>query len=382
MRKLAIIGASYLQMPLIETAKNMGFETHVFAWKDNAPGETAADVFYPISIVETEEILSVCRSIGICGICSIASDLAMKTVSAVAAALGLPGNSTEAAEHAMDKHQMRTLFALHGDPSPRSILVETAEDLAGSDPAFPLIVKPLDRSGSRGITKIYAANELPAAIEAAKAAGFQKKALVEEYAEGKEYSAEGISVNGRHRLLAVTEKFTTGSPHFIETGHLEPAGLTRAQYQEVESVVSHALDSLGLTTGASHSEFKIRTDGSIVLIEIGGRMGGDLIGSSLVPLTTGIDYVKAVIQCAVGEPVDLQAKDHAGAAGVRFLLNEEDRAVLDQLQAEHPEYLVDYEIYPGEGPVTDSSARHGWFLMKADKREDLLPYLPEGTVEE
>ena len=100
MKKLAVIGASYLQEPLIQKAKSMGLETHVFAWAANDVGEKSADHFYPISIVEKDAILEKCREIGIDGGFSIASDLAAITVNHVARALGLPGNSPEA--HAAD----------------------------------------------------------------------------------------------------------------------------------------------------------------------------------------------------------------------------------------------------------------------------------------
>ena len=109
-RDLAIIGASYLQLPLIEKAKEMGYRTHVFAWAAGDVGETAADYFYPVSIVEKDEILEKCRRIGICGICSIASDLAMTTVNYVAERLGLPGNSVSATAKSTNKYLMRKAF--------------------------------------------------------------------------------------------------------------------------------------------------------------------------------------------------------------------------------------------------------------------------------
>ena len=109
---LAIIGASYLQLPLIEKAKEMGYTTHVFAWAANDVGEKAADYFYPISIVEKEEILTKCREIGICGICSIASDLAMVTVSYVAEALGLPGNTVHQ-ECRLSRHHFAFRIGFH-----------------------------------------------------------------------------------------------------------------------------------------------------------------------------------------------------------------------------------------------------------------------------
>ena len=380
MKQIAIIGASYLQLPLIETAKRMGLKTHVFAWAANDVGETAADVFYPISIVETEQILDKCREIGIDGICSIGSDLAMRTVNFVASELGLPGNSMEATLLSTDKHQMRQAFEQHGDPSVQSILVSSASDLDGIPLQYPVIVKPLDRSGSRGITRLEDASGLEAAIEHAKQQGFLKQALVEAFAEGKEYSVECLSVNGRHTLLAVTEKFTTGEPRFIETGHLEPSGLSATQQEEIRQVVFHALDSLKLTTGASHTELKIDAQGMIRIIEIGGRMGGDFIGSDLVQLTTGIDFVKAVISCALGEEPDLREQPHSGAAGVRFVFDRQDIAVFERLKKEHPDYLVRFELEESSQAVHDSSDRHGYFLMKADTREALMPYLPEGNT--
>ena len=287
MIKLAIIGASYLQEPLIEKAKSMGIETHVFAWAAGDVGEKSADYFYPISIVEKEQILEKCKEIGINGICSIASDLAAITVNYVAHAMELVGNSPECALISTNKHLMREAFEKNGDPSPKSILVSSVRDLSGVQLQYPVIVKPIDRSGSRGITKLLSPNGLLEAIEEAKEQGFEKKALVEEFVTGQEYSVECISYHGEHHFLALTKKYTTGAPHFIETGHLEPAPVSEEVVENVKKIVFHALDSLKIVNGASHSEIKIDQDGNIKLIEIGGRMGGDCIGSDLVQLSTG-----------------------------------------------------------------------------------------------
>ena len=93
MAKLAIIGASYLQLPLIKKAKARGIETHVFAWNCGDVVEKEADFFYPISIIEKKQILDKCKEIGVHGICSIASDLAIVTVNYVAEHMNLVGNS-------------------------------------------------------------------------------------------------------------------------------------------------------------------------------------------------------------------------------------------------------------------------------------------------
>ena len=382
MKKLAIIGASYLQEPLIQKAKSMGIETHVFAWAANDVGEKSADYFYPISIIEKEQITQKCREIGIDGICTIASDLAVITVNYVANQLHLNANSMECTRLSTNKHLMREAFEKNGDPSPRSILVEDVTDLSGITLQYPVIVKPLDRSGSRGITKLESAEELREAIENAKEQGFEKKALVEEFASGQEYSVEFISWKGKHHFLAVTEKFTTGAPHFIETGHVEPARLSDEMCEQVKRVVSHALDSLQITMGASHSEIKIDQDGNIRLIEIGGRMGGDYIGSHLVEWSTGVDFLENVICVALGQDINIVSNHKPYAAAIRFVFGKDDLETLNIIQREHPEYLKVVDVSDDiEGNVADSSDRHGMYLMVAENREAFEQYLPKKGVE-
>lgn len=374
--KIAIIGASYLQEPLIRKAKERGIETHVFAWKCGDIGEKIADYFYPISIVEKEEILQKCKEIGIDGICSIASDLATITVNYVANKLGLVGNSLECTENSTNKHKMRKCFELNNDPSPKSILVSSVSDLENISLSYPVIVKPIDRSGSRGITKLESLEKLEQAIEVAKEQGFQKYALVEEFATGQEYSVEFVSWKGQHRFLAMTHKYTSGSPHFIETGHLEPAPVSEITLGKVKSVVSHALSSLGVEYGASHSELKISKDGDIKIIEIGARMGGDFIGSSLVELSTGYDFVGAVLDVSLGiEPKYLSNKHNY--AGVRFIFDNKDVECFNLLQKNNNKILVSHEISNvGDHDVVDSSSRFGYFLFTSDNYDDIKPYLP------
>lgn len=382
MKKLAIVGASYLQEPLIECAKANGIETHVFAWKANDIGEKTADFFYPISITEKEQILGVCKTIGIDGITSIASDLAMHTVNYVAEQLNLPCNSIECTNLSTNKHAMRMAFEANHDPSPKSFLVEDIKDLEGKNFSFPVIVKPTDRSGSRGITKLYDESGLREAILAAKEQSFESKVLVEEYLTGQEYSVEYLSYRGKHTFLALTKKFTTGSPHFIETGHLQPAPVSKELLSKIQSVVEHALTTLKIQNGASHTEIKIQKDGSIGIVEIGGRMGGDCIGSSLVPLTTGIDFVKAVMDVALGKKPDLSVHPHKEAAMIHFIFSSEDVRILESLRQEHPEYLVEEDVHMNDEEITDSSNRFGYFIAQAESLNELQPYLPKESYEE
>lgn len=365
-KNLAIIGASYLQLPLIEKAKELGYVTHVFAWAANDVGEKAADYFYPISVIEKNEILAKCKEIGICGICSIASDVAVITVNYVAEKLGLKGNSIASTEKCTNKHQMRLAFERNGDPSPKSIIVDANTDLEALELTFPIIVKPTDRSGSRGIYKLENRDTLKDCVIASMNESFEKKALIEEFAEGQEYSVEHISYEGEHYFLALTKKYTTGAPHFIETGHLEPAPVSEELLKKIKDVVSHALDSLDIKNGASHAELKVDDNQNIRLIEIGARMGGDCIGSDLVRYSTGYDFLKMVIQVAVGEKPDFTKVCAPIGVESIFIYTDEDLAEFENLKMYSPDRLLKIVDYHPEkiGYITDSSNRAGCYIRK------------------
>lgn len=365
-RNLAIIGAGYLQLPLIERAKSMGYTTHVFAWNHHEVGQEAADVFHPINIIEKYEILAECRALHICGICSIASELAVDTVNYVAEKMGLPGNGTHSTLKCTNKHFMRLAFEEHHDPSPRSVLVEPMTDISKLNLQFPVIVKPTDRSGSRGVSKIMQQADLTDALKLAFSKSLEKKALIEEFVEGKEYSVEYISYQGKHMFLALTEKQTTGAPHYIETGHREPANVSEICLEHIQAVVSHALDSLEIKNGASHSEIKMDEHGNIKIIEIGARMGGDSIGSDLVKYSTGVDFVRMVIQVACGDSPDFTKVCRPEPVECKFIFTEEDIDELHRLQKQEPEKLIRIVDYHPEniGKITDSTNRAGCYIRR------------------
>lgn len=343
-KKLAIIGASLFQQALILKAREMGVETHVFAWKTGDAGEEMADYFYPISTREQDQILEKCREIGIDGITSIGSDIAMLTVNYVADKMGLVGNSIEATRISTNKHWMREAFEKNGDPSPKSVLVDDTTDLSQLNFDFPIIVKPTDRSGSRGITKIWKREELEPAVREAIEISWEGKALVEEFAEGQEYSVEYISYAGKHWMLTVTQKKTSGEPYYMETGHIQPAPITNKRRENIRRVCDHALDTLGLKYGAAHAELKVDDDESIKIIEIGGRMGGDFIGSDLVQLSTGYDFVRAVIEVALGEELETPEVCDKQTVAVRFIASEEDYEEYQKMKNENPERIVKEHI--------------------------------------
>ena len=367
--KLVIIGANDFQDRLILRANALGYETHVFAWEQGAVGREHADFFYPVSIVEKDEILDICRGISPRGVCSVASDLAAITVDYVAEKLGLPCNKTEFTPIRTNKYRMREALLAAGISCPG--FVRAGED---ADPGlfrgleFPVIVKPTDRSGSRCVTKLDTLEGLADAIRAAAAVSFEKRAIVEEYIDGDEYSMETITQAGVHHFLAATKKYTTGAPHFIETGHRQPGGLPEETLNRAKETVFAALDALRVENSAGHSEFKVDHAGNIRIIEIGARMGGDCIGSDLVPLSTGHDFLKMVVDVAVGKPVELSAAPTSEPACVEFLFTEEDIDRMNAFRAAHPEKV--YRVGPLErenlGKTVDSGSRLGYYIIYPD----------------
>lgn len=378
MKKIVIIGANDFQNPLILKAKEMGFETHVFAWQDGSIGERTADFFYPISIVERDRILKECEKIRPDAVASIGSDLAMLTVNEVAGKLKLPCNSMECTQISTNKYAMRRAFQAAGVPVPGFVSIDAKTPVEKvKELKLPVIVKPTDRSGSRGITKLTDWKEFSEAQKLAVENSFEKKAIVEEYLTGEEYSCECISYEGAHYFLALTKKYTTGEPHFIETGHLEPSGLSQVQIEKVKGAVFQALTALKVENGASHTEFMIDEADKVKIIEVGARMGGDCIGSHLVPLSTGYDYVRMVIDAACGKKPDFRKFWQEGAACIRFVFHKQDLELLERLKSEMPENIhFISEIKPVcEGRVTDSSTRFGYYILAFESLDQAKEYV-------
>ena len=222
-------------------------------------------------------ILEKCKEIKVDGITSIASELAMLTVSEIAKELNLPANSVQSAVLTQNKFKMKEAFEASHIPCAKGDVfsnikeasIFASELLRNSS----VIIKPSDRSGSLAINHIDSFGQLKSAFTMAIISSFNKSVVIEEFLPGKEYSIETISYEGKHKIIAFTEKMTTGSPFFVEVGHFQPTLLDHNAKSIIAEVIIKALDSLQITNGISHSEIKI-DNGQVKVIEIGGRMGG------------------------------------------------------------------------------------------------------------
>lgn len=319
MKKLAIIGAQRMAKNYAINAREMGVETHCFAWEKGAVAKNFVDHFYPVSIFDIEKILGILREVKVDGIVST-SELTIAVVSQLAAELGLDALPLEVAKVVTDKYRNRCATAnvpnLH---HPKFAAVRDLVELESLGIGFPLIFKPLSEGGKRGVMVVGSAAELQGALAYTKSESKRQDAfLVEEYLQGgKEYSVESLSYHGRNHIIQVTEKITSGPPHCVELGHHQPAALSVRMRQEVERVMDAALTAAGITEGPCHTEIKIIED-KIYLIEFNARPGGDFISYPLIDLSTGYSYLKGAIEIALGDfrPVPGLQKRHSGVCFV------------------------------------------------------------------
>ncbi|MBC7523186.1 MAG: ATP-grasp domain-containing protein [Flavobacterium sp.] len=374
-KKIAILGASYLQLPLVLKAKENNLEVHCFAWDDEkAVCKKFADYFYDISVVETEKILEKSREIGINGIATIATDVCIPTMAKIAKNLNLNGNSTECANLTTNKGLMRSCFHENKIPSPKFKVINSDNEIEMDNLKFPVIVKPTDRSGSLGVTKIENPATLKNAIEASINFSLSKSCIVEEFITGAEVSVETISYKGQHKIITVTDKTITKEPYFVELAHHQPSQHTDSIIERIHEIAVQILNATKVENGASHIELKITNDGNIYAIEIGSRMGGDFIGSDLVELSTGFDYLQAVIDVALNRyKNDVQLKLNK-FSGVYFLSKNTEKLLpyFDDYKKFNFD-IIKKEIQNKELiKVKSSNDRSGFLIYQANKKIDLL----------
>ncbi len=316
MKRLMIVGASVLQLPAILKAKEMGLYVGVADFNPQAVGIQYADEFFNASTMDEDAVLKAAEEFKPDGIMTLATDMPMRGVSKVSDKLHLHSISYETSYKATDKYEMIKAFKEYGVPSPWYFDVDSYEDLKALEGkvSFPCIIKPTDNAGSHGVAKVYNFEELLANYEYSHSSSRYGKVIVEEYLDGPEVSVEVMVVKGKVNILQITDKITTGAPHFVEMGHTQPSRLPEDIQRRIREVAEAACKSLGLDKGPAHVEMKVTSARGPVMIELGARMGGDNITTHLVPLSTGIDMVKATINVALGQDPDITPTLHCGSA--------------------------------------------------------------------
>lgn len=374
-----ILGASILQLPAIQQAKAMGYQVVAVDMNPEAVGFREEGIEKEIiSTIDIPAVVEAAKRHHIDGIMTLASDMPMRSVAAVAKELGLVGITDETALKATNKAVMRQALLEHGVPIPKFFKVSNQEEYFRAVAQFhcAFIVKPADNSGSRGIYKIEDLNDQKVISEAYQYSRQQSRSgdvVVEEYMCGPEVSVETLTVNGVCHVIQITDKLTTGAPHFVEMGHSQPTQLSPETAQRIREVAVAANKAVGITNGPSHTEIIVTKEGPKI-VELGARLGGDCITTHLVPLSTGVNMVQCCIRIALGEQPDIEPKYNKGSA-IRYF--RQSAGVVAQITGVETAEAIDgvkqVSIVHGVGEkiteIDSSAARMGFVVAQKESAQ-------------
>lgn len=368
-----VLAAGLLQIDVIEKAKSMGYYVLAVDGNPKAPGFNVADKAICADIVNEETMLKIARDEHVDGVIHPCSEVSMAVMGRINDELGLSGISREQAICATNKHLMRKAFEKGNAPSPKSILTENAEDAWSrlqNELDTDAILKPSRNSGSRGIAKVSRdmdKGDFIRAYDEALSESRDHSVLIEQFIEGPEFSIEMIVWQGEIHVLTVTDKKTTGAPHFVELGHNQPSCFSATDVETLTAAAVAGVRALGVNNCACHAEAKLM-NGKAYLMEVGARLGGDFISTELTHLSTGVDMVAAAIDVALGVEPDLSVKEEPKGVCIRYFCPKPGKLVrIFNTEVLNNPHVYLWEIYPKEGDVipavTSSLCRSGHVIV-------------------
>ena len=385
MKKILIIGASILQLPAIKKAKELGFYVGVIDFNPKAIGISYADEYFNVSTIDIDGVVATARAFAPDGIMTLATDMPMRSIAAACEALGLPGISMDTAIKSTDKGEMIKTFAENGVEHPWFFIAEDKnafEQIKGKV-TFPCIMKPTDNSGSRGVVLAHSIDELERFYAYTEESSRSGAVIIEEYMQGQEVSVEIIVLDGTPHVLAVTDKLTTGAPHFVEMGHNQPSMLPQNDVERIKDLACRAVKAVGINCGPAHVEIMNTLNGP-KMVELGARMGGDCITTHLVPLSTGVDMVEATLRLAVQQTPDINAKFDKGSA-IRYF-NVSAGTISSIYGVEEAKQIpgvkeISFVKNVGDtvGEIGSSTDRVGFVIAQADTAEKAIKLCEEVT---
>jgi biotin carboxylase len=300
--RLLILGAGLYQIHSIKKAVELGYEVTTLDYHPDNIGHRYAHHSIDCSTTDREEVLRWARHLGIDGIFSMASDVAMPTLAVVAQELGLRGPPVPATSIMTNKRRFREFQASHRLPCPRFSQCSTLGDALDGSKALGgrIVLKPVDSSGSRGIRYLNTPqrDDIAAAFEVAMRYSRSGQICMDQYVEGDDVSAEGFLVEGEIIFIAFTQKY---SRNLVVTGHRVPSSLTPAEWKRAETILRDHFEALGYRNGPFDADLVV-TPRSVVLIEISTRLGGNGVPQS-ISRRTGVDLIEMALRFSMGEDV-------------------------------------------------------------------------------
>lgn len=377
-RKIMIMGAGIYQVPLIKKAKEMGLETLVVSIAGKYPGIALADQFFPVDTRDKDAVLSIAEQEQIAGICTSGTDVAVKTIGYVNEKMGLKGISYSAAKLVTDKAAMKAAFKRDGVSTAgfEQVCSEVKAVQASNKIGYPVMIKAVDSSGSRGIKKAENEEELVEAYKEAMEVTKKDYVLVESYIDAEEIGVDGYIGEDQIELILPHKKFV----HFadgvaIPAGHAFPYEADPVQIKEIEKQITLAARALGLKNCPFNADVFIR-DNKVWIIEMGGRTGATCI-PELLSIYQGYDWYEKILCAALGEPVCFEEKKRTPCMA-KLLFSEDDGVIervdymeINALSAEAREIHLDYTVGDGVDRVRNGTDRIGHVIIAESDEEKL-----------
>lgn len=387
MKTILILGAGKEQVNAIDCARKKGIRTVVFDMNQKADGVTHADEFYPVSTRDREAITSFLKGYEkkIDGVMTIASDIP-HCVSAAAELLGVPHIPLAVAEVCIDKYRMKEALKERGVVVPDFARVSSVGELAAfiKRVGYPVVIKPTDNSGARGVLRITEAIDLTWAFEYARKYSFSGSCIAERFIDGLQISTEGIMYSGVFHCTGFADRNYThldgASPYLVEDGGDIPTVLKETEKKRVEAEFEEAVRALGINWGPAKGDIVFCADGKAYVIEVAARLSGGNFCYDKVPWSTGVDIVDILIDMAVGNDIDLRrftpTKNLATSQRYFFPPPGTITAIAGVAEASILPHIKKVDIWLKEGdvvpPVANHPSRVGYAIALADTRAEAI----------
>jgi biotin carboxylase len=381
-RRILILGAGQFQVPLIQHARAMGLETIVCSIPGPYPGLDLADHAYPVDVRDYHALLEIARKHDISAVVTDQTDIPVPIVARVAATLNLPGIGYQCATRFTNKLKMRQTCSALGIPVPEYWECIDVRDIYKFADAvgYPIIVKPLDSQGSRGVTSVTGPEGAQTAFAEAVRVSSSATVLAEAFADGQEVSVEGMASPSGFVNLAVGDiKHFAMDNRFIPHRTFYPTALPVEVVCRLCDINTVLVQGFGLPFGITHTEMKVNLGtGQITVVEAAARGGGAFISSDLVPIVSGVNVTDLLLHCCLGEitraPEVAVLREACGYVFFWPPVRAAEASDLAAIASIPGVYRVcGHSIVPNQVPPTicDKTCRWGPILLRAENRTAL-----------
>lgn len=318
MKKVLMLGGSLYQVYAIKEAVRLGYHVITCDYLPGNPGHKFAHEYYNVSTTDKEAVLDLARRLKVDGVVAYASDPAAPTAAYVCERLGLPTSPYQSVEILSKKDLFRVYLAEHGFNVPKAQGFTSYEDALAAIDSFrlPVMVKPVDSSGSKGINKLTDKSQLKAFVVDALSYSRDKRFLLEEFIVKKGYqiSGDAFSVDGKLVFHCFGNEYysTKVSKDFAPLGECWPFMMDAKYIDILHADLQRLISLLGMKSTAYNVEAIVGEDDKVYILELGARSGGSLI-PQITECATGVNMVTYVIKAAMGEDCsDLKMRPSKG----------------------------------------------------------------------